>query len=775
MRACKCYHDIEDSLTFLLPVVDMINGYHALSSVQDKWDLHTMATKRFVRYILSPEVSSIFDIASSVAGQSNQPLLQLQYDVKLRDAAIVLSDDDREGSRAAAAMDCLNEIVESSSCSNLCRAWSFYLLGSLALKKARKSGDLHTLWYGARFQSHQRNSDSSLADAQSFFRQALLLLGSACDILKRNVQRCLALTTGPGTVDDVKDVDSCRLINASVGCAAQLHMLKSMQATEENEIGVDANKNESSLAKIFGALEHSPSNANVTKSTEWFFDKLGRNIPPGWRFITAALCPTGELLLTSVEYSVSGEDLIARTTCVFPETDRPSESSCEDIYDEIVKPLNEIVQRSQEQLSEGDIAADDGDTTKKEERTRQWWCKRKQVDSDLQKLLARVEQKLLSTDIVQQILLGFSRGDETLDGNYEGMELSRGNLSSRFEAASIVGDQVCKFSGTDPSSMKVAELRDELEGYGIEAKSVRKMKKAELVLLVQLERDRRSCGSQDETVREGGPLPSLQHMRESDEACTFLILDENLQRFPFEGMPCFAGRSICRLPSLPFALAKLVEADSNGQAMHSFCPERTSYILDPESNLSGTNERLLPFMDTLNEKYGSRWRSVVGDIPSVDFMEQGLSGNNGLLLYFGHGGGQQYFAREKIEDLSRRTRRALSSVILMGCSSGKLESVNTKNSISLTKLPIHYEPEGIALSYLLAGAPCVVGNLWDVTDRDIDRYAMTFLEAVFDDNGNSSIAQSVAEARAACKMRYIVGCAPVCYGLPIIRSKTHGR
>ena len=80
--------------------------------------------------------------------------------------------------------------------------------------------------------------------------------------------------------------------------------------------------------------------------------------------------------------------------------------------------------------------------------------------------------------------------------------------------------------------------------------------------------------------------------------------------------------------------------------------------------------------------------------------------------------------------------------------------------------PIYYEPEGIALSYLVAGAPCVVGNLWDVTDRDIDRYCLTLIEDFVKGQGDS-LAKCVAEARRACKLRYIVGSAPVCYGVPI--------
>jgi separase len=75
----------------------------------------------------------------------------------------------------------------------------------------------------------------------------------------------------------------------------------------------------------------------------------------------------------------------------------------------------------------------------------------------------------------------------------------------------------------------------------------------------------------------------------------------------------------------------------------------------------------------------------------------------------------------KSGDSDSGVRACKSAVILMGCSSGRLVSVNRKQSQSLEPMPMHYEPEGIALSYLCAGAPCVVGNLWDVTDHDIDR------------------------------------------------------
>jgi len=119
----------------------------------------------------------------------------------------------------------------------------------------------------------------------------------------------------------------------------------------------------------------------------------------------------------------------------------------------------------------------------------------------------------------------------------------------------------------------------------------------------------------------------------------------------------------------------------------------------------------------------------------------------------------------------------------MGCSSGRLVSINRKNSDSLEETPLYYEPEGVALSYLCAGAPCVVGNLWDVTDNDIDRFSVSLLKQFFDEkySGNEdihpkhniSLAKGVSTSRSACKLKYLVGCAPVCYGVPVfLKSMT---
>ncbi|CAI5499933.1 unnamed protein product [Closterium sp. Naga37s-1] len=158
---------------------------------------------------------------------------------------------------------------------------------------------------------------------------------------------------------------------------------------------------------------------------------------------------------------------------------------------------------------------------------------------------------------------------------------------------------------------------------------------------------------------------------------------------------------------------------------------------------------------------------------------------------------EQYLHRSYLKKLSRC---ALS--LLMGCSSARLSPRGD------------YEPLGVPLNYLAAGCPAIVGNLWDVTDGDIDRYSQRILESWVgkarvvgcgsgvgerEKRGGGScecekvelcekeewrggergdsvlvlpeckcvcVGGTVAEARSVCRLRHLIGLAPVCYGVP---------
>jgi separase len=71
----------------------------------------------------------------------------------------------------------------------------------------------------------------------------------------------------------------------------------------------------------------------------------------------------------------------------------------------------------------------------------------------------------------------------------------------------------------------------------------------------------------------------------------------------------------------------------------------------------------------------------------------------------------------------------------------------------------------MALSYLAAGAPFVLANLWDVTDKDIDKLSISCMGSALGGRGEA-VSWSLVQSRAVCKLGHIVGSSPVLYGIP---------
>jgi separase len=88
------------------------------------------------------------------------------------------------------------------------------------------------------------------------------------------------------------------------------------------------------------------------------------------------------------------------------------------------------------------------------------------------------------------------------------------------------------------------------------------------------------------------------------------------------------------------------------------------------------------------------------------------------------------------------------------------------------------------VNYIIGGAGYVIANLWDVTDKDIDKLSIHCMQKLFtvshdptatangiiDGNAPHVPSMSPAEAltvsRDVCKLKNAVGSAPVVYGLP---------
>jgi len=73
-------------------------------------------------------------------------------------------------------------------------------------------------------------------------------------------------------------------------------------------------------------------------------------------------------------------------------------------------------------------------------------------------------------------------------------------------------------------------------------------------------------------------------------------------------------------------------------------------------------------------------------------------------------------------------------------------------------------------------SPTLIANIWDVTDRDIDKFAQSVFDKMRmtreevdrwnDGSGGVSVVTAVAQSRNSCKLKYLTGAAPVVYGIP---------
>ena len=96
--------------------------------------------------------------------------------------------------------------------------------------------------------------------------------------------------------------------------------------------------------------------------------------------------------------------------------------------------------------------------------------------------------------------------------------------------------------------------------------------------------------------------------------------------------------------------------------------------------------------------------------------------------------------------------------LLFGCNSGKLE-----------RLGRQLDPIGVVQHYLIGTAPCLLGFLWSITDKDVDQWTVEFLQYWLPINGQKGeqpeFVQAVADKKSGFN-RVINRAAVVIYGLP---------
>lgn len=206
-----------------------------------------------------------------------------------------------------------------------------------------------------------------------------------------------------------------------------------------------------------------------------------------------------------------------------------------------------------------------------------------------------------------------------------------------------------------------------------------------------------------------------------------------------------------------------------------------AYVLNPGNDLVNTQAAFEEPLKIFSQREG-----IVQRGPSEEEMKACLEKSE-IFLYFGHGSGSQYIRSRTIKKLND-----CAVALLMGCSSGTLTETG------------EYEPYGTPMSYMHAGSPALLATLWDVTDKDIDRFSGDVLQKwgvlkeapiiatkeavkkstkqkgktkVKDEgpvlehsNSRMSLDEAVAKSRDSCILKYLNGAAPVVYGIPVFVS-----
>jgi separase len=225
-----------------------------------------------------------------------------------------------------------------------------------------------------------------------------------------------------------------------------------------------------------------------------------------------------------------------------------------------------------------------------------------------------------------------------------------------------------------------------------------------------------------------------------------LLLGKYMNRIPWECLPCVLQHeiSVTRVPSL-----KLLAMQGQQQLPRSINLDSAFYVLNPAGDLEMTETMFMPLFARLP------WNGVVRVPPDKHTIDQ-VFRQKDLLVYCGHGSGNEYCNYESLIEEQRPCR---SSLFLMGCGSGELNDMG------------EMDPVGAPYYCVAAGSGAVVANLWNVTDREIDRFFMALLKQTLK-CGNHKLEDAVAVARKACRLRYLTGGAPVVYGFPTVVQRT---
>ncbi|XP_072381115.1 uncharacterized protein Sse [Diabrotica undecimpunctata] len=187
-----------------------------------------------------------------------------------------------------------------------------------------------------------------------------------------------------------------------------------------------------------------------------------------------------------------------------------------------------------------------------------------------------------------------------------------------------------------------------------------------------------------------------------------LVVHDSLDYFPWELIDVLEDQPVYRLPSLHFLYCLFKEHENDIVDGYKIVRkyDKGSYVVNPTNDLSAMETRMMAFFNY----WLPTWTGVAGKKPSKDEFLEFLTSSE-ILSFNGHGSGSYLVSMEKLQKTFVKA-----VVLLFGCSSSRIQRKDPQ-----------IEMFGDYYTYLIARCPCVLGMLWEVTDKSTDDLTTDFL------------------------------------------------
>lgn len=497
-------------------------------------------------------------------------------------------------------------------------------------------------------------------------------------------------------------------------------------------------------------------------------------LPEKWAAVSISVCAeTGSLILSRFEKSK--EPFLLNLPL--------NRHNCRDANEEVFSFEHGLMQlREIIELSNATASSKRTSTIKTKEERQEWWKERYSLDQRLQELLRDAEYSWVggflgifnSVRPFSHLMANFSRQFVNIlrthlpsrnwvmgGGRRRGAALKRGAKKTATKAAEgqegletteiQIDPKIFElFVGLgDPESLEDPGILEDLAYFVLDTLQFHGERNA----YDEIEMDQLLVDIEELLKNYHGQVSSMSEteIEENTVEHIVLVLDKKSQAFPWESIPSLRRKSVTRVPSFTILENLLRQTQGNMTLSVNRDNNNCHYVLNPGKDLPRTQERFQHIFEG-----ATGWTGLTAKPPTEQEVSRMLEKGD-FFVYMGHGGGQQYIRSAKIKSLDR-----CCATLLLGCSSGALEEAGD------------YEPWGTPVSYLVAGCPMLVANMWDVTDKDIDKFSSGMLErwGAFPPsnpamNTTMSIGEAIRSSRDECNLKFLNGAAPIVFGLPL--------